>query len=163
MLNRHTIIQKVLLASVALALIHAAGCSTFNHDWKLLASEPLTPEPDDPHAGLLGRWQGEWRSDSNGHHGGLRCIIERDATDEHTGDLHARFRATYGWCFVFEYAMPMEAEVEGDSYRFSASADLGWLAGGVYQYNGTVEGDAFHATYESRGDHGVFEMTRVSP
>ena len=44
---------------------------------------------------------------------------------------------------------------------FTADADLGWLAGGKYEYDGSVEGDDFQSTYNSKGDHGTFEMQRV--
>jgi len=140
------------------------GCSSFNRDWNrmeriaLAETEPMQT-PSGPLAGMLGRWQGEWRSDANGHHGKLRCIITRGDG----ADLHARYRARYGWFFTFDYDMPMAVEHHGATYHFSASADLGWLAGGEYQYDGTVTGDTFHATYESSGDHGTFEMTRVVP
>lgn len=129
----------------------------------MAAAAVADQEHDKVPSGLPGRWKGEWRSDSNGHHGELRCII----TEDESGTLHARYRARYGWFFTFEYDMPMTAERIADdekggrAYRFSASADLGWLAGGVYAYEGTVRGDVFHSTYTSSGDRGTFEMRRV--
>src|SRR5579871_3647987 len=62
----------------------AAGCSSFNHDWKQAGATPPTD-------GLQGRWQGVWVSYVTGHTDQLRCLVTRkdDAT------YQARFRATY--------------------------------------------------------------------
>ena len=57
--------------------------------------------------------------------------------------------------------MPMEVVADGDVYRFSAEADLGWLAGGRYEYDGSVDGDNFRSTYKSKSDYGTFKMARV--
>lgn len=133
------------------------GCSTFERDWNAVAELASTHATAD--AGITGRWRGIWRSDANGHHGGLRCIIT--TTDD--GGLHARYHATYARVLTFEYDMPMTVEHDGATSRFAADADLGWLAGGRYEYVGTVVGDAFHATYESAKDHGIFKLRRAQP
>ncbi|MCZ6835030.1 MAG: hypothetical protein O7G85_04580 [Planctomycetota bacterium] len=163
--------SSVILLFVFLGGLGLGGCSTFNRDWNALEQPPeLPPElghesaslqtPDEQPVqpdGIEGRWEGTWSSEANGHHGGLRCIISRD--DQET--LIARYHATYGWCFTFEYSMPMEVDESGETIRFSAQADLGWLAGGQYEYEGTIIGDAFSSTYECKRDHGIFEMKRV--
>jgi len=127
------------------------GCSTFERDWKALADRPVSE------SAMEGRWSGTWVSDVSGHGGGLRCIITRTENDT----LHARYRATYGAGLTFEYDMPMTVEREGETFRFAAEADLGWLAGGRYTYDGTVVGDEFTSTYRSKSDHGTFRMMRV--
>ena len=134
-----------------------AGCSTFQHDWDGLVQNPGVETS--VKTGLAGQWEGTWLSDANGHGGGLRCII---APDE-SGTLIARYHATYGGFLTFEYDMPMSVQKDGDTYRFAAEADLGWLAGGLYEYEGTVVGDEFNSTYRSKGDHGTFRMQRVGP
>jgi len=83
-----------------------------------------------------------------------------DGTDG-TGPFLARFHAVFWGTFEFEYDLVMNAHQEGDTYRFSSEADLGWLAGGRYVYEGTVDGDEFRATYRCKGDHGTFEMKRL--
>jgi hypothetical protein len=138
--------------TLALAgLLLLAGCSTFERDWAAMAPT------SNGEATIEGRWSGTWRSDVNGHHGGLRCII-RPAND---GSLQARYRATWGWGFTFEYTVPMSAEPDGDGWRFAAEADLGWLAGGRYEYAGSVTGDAFISTYRCARDHGTFQLRRA--
>ncbi len=134
-----------------------AGCSTFERDWDALGQTPAVETSVE--TGLAGHWDGTWLSDANGHGGGLRCII---APDE-SGTLIARYHATYGGFLTFEYDMPMSVQKDGDTYRFAAEADLGWLAGGLYEYAGTVVGDEFNSTYKSKGDHGTFRMNRVRP
>lgn len=136
------------IALIVAALL--AGCSTFNRDWKAMASEPIP-------GGVDGRWDGRWSSDASGHDGALRCIV---STDE-AGATTARYRATYAGILSYEYSVPMVIERDGALHRFAAEADLGWLAGGVYEYEGTISGDAFHATYSCSRDHGTFEMQRV--
>lgn len=144
-------LRSFLLAMAIAYISQMAGCSSFNRDWNALA------ETESSATGIEGRWEGTWLSDANAHHGGLRCII---ASDEN-GIIQARYRATYAWLLRFEYTVPMTVQREGETWRFSGEADLGSLAGGHYEYNGTVQGDAFHSTYSSAGDHGTFEMTRV--
>jgi hypothetical protein len=75
--------------------------------------------------------------------------------------LQARYHATYGCCFTFEYTVPMVVAQEGEIHRFAAEADLGWLAGGRYEYAGEIAGDTFTSTYRCARDHGTFQMTSV--
>lgn len=137
---------------LAFATIAAAGCSSFERDWKAAAAAPA---PSDPLAGL---WEGEWRSRATGHGGGLRSII----TPLAEGGYLARYQARYGCCFSFEYSVPMTVAREGDRDRFQGSADLGFLAGGEYHYGGEASQGRFSCTYRADSDHGVFELKRVS-
>jgi hypothetical protein len=139
--------MRSLIVVIAMCLL--AGCSAFEREWEGEVAVGGT--------GLEGRWEGTWQSDVNGHNGGLRCII---ASDE-DGAYEAWYHATYGGFFTFEYKMPMEVELEGDTSSFSATADLGWLAGGIYEYIGKVVGDEYTATYKCKRDQGTFEMARV--
>lgn len=150
-------LQSVLLILAFLSWPFLTGCSTFNRDWKTRAVEPTPALPPAPATGLEGRWKGTWHSDATGHEGELRCIITREVNES----LHARYHAKYGGFLTFEYDMPMSVRQEGDTYHFSAQADLGWLAGGKYEYAGTVVGDDFTSTYKSKSDHGTFRMRRI--
>ena len=141
-----------LWAGCAAAFL-ACGCSAFERDW-----EAAGKAPEQPRAGAIeGRWEGGWKSEASGHEGGLRCLLTRSAE----GKLEARYRATYACCFSFEYTVPMETVQDSDAVRFRGSADLGWFAGGVYEYEGSVQGNRFLSTYSSSGDHGTFDLTRV--
>ena len=158
---KRTLPNSLVLLLTLTGMICLGGCSTFQRDWETQTSLTATedaPKKEPPSGeGLLGRWKGSWYSDTTGHDGALRCIITRQEDDS----LHARYHAIYGGMLTFEYDMPMTVRQEGDVFHFSAQHDLGWLAGGMYTYDGTVVGDEFMSTYSSKGDNGTFEMQRM--
>ena len=135
----------VLLTS----LLFASGCSSFNYDWNHAAATP-------PANDLSGRWQGTWRSEVTGHTDQLRCIVTK--TDPAT--YEARFRAKYHTVLSFSYTVPLKVEKTVTGYKFSGQADLGAMAGGLYQYDGHAETTNFFSTYSSKDDHGTFQMGR---
>jgi hypothetical protein len=144
-------LRAIILLLFAGGAALLAACSTFERDWDAHVPAQETA------SGAEGRWSGIWASTASGHSGGLRCILHEDEA----GTLHARYRATYARVLTFEYTVPMTLLREGDTYRFSGAADLGWLAGGRYEYEGTVVGDRFESTYRCESDRGVFRMRRV--
>ena len=138
-----------MLIFVCLAVL-ATGCSTFNRDWTNAAAVP--PPTND----ITGRWEGEWHSDANGHHGRLRCLITQlDGTH-----YRARYRASWGKIFHFGYTVDMRVERSDNLFRFEGGADLGRLAGGMYRYDGRADSTNFVSNYKSRRDHGTFQMAR---
>lgn len=137
--------QTILLLLCALL---AAGCSTFNRDWKRAASQPSAEA-------LGGRWEGTWRSERNGHHGGLRAL----ARPLDAGHYEFRFRASYWKILRFGYTAELAvAPADGSANTFEGEADLGiW---GVFQFQGQATPHQFRSQYETSHDHGVFEMQR---
>ncbi|MCZ6836210.1 MAG: hypothetical protein O7G85_10585 [Planctomycetota bacterium] len=173
------------LGTLLIGLILACslgGCSTIERDGKSASSNAMAMNEEVRNeiiaSDLVGRWKGTWTSDFNGHTGTLRCIISvqppeppdapappdapktQNSPDQPVAFL-ARYLATYGGSLTYEYDVIMHVRREGDTYHFSAEADLGPLAGGVFTYKGTVVGNEFRSTYTSAGDHGVFEMNRL--
>jgi hypothetical protein len=140
----------ILRFSLPCFALFAAGCSTFNNDWKRMAAEPISA------SGIQGRWEGTWRSDVNGHNGRLRCIISAQGE----GKYQARFYATYRRILHFGYPVTLDAQKTNDVFKFKGEADLGWLAGGRYEYEGQITPTNFFSIYRSKHDHGVFQMTR---
>jgi hypothetical protein len=138
--------------STLVLMLLTAGCSSFNRDWKAAASMPVQP------GDLQGRWQGRWISEVNGHNGDLRCIATK--TGNENGTYRARFRATYAGTIKFGYTVPLQAEQKDGAYVFTGDADLGWLKGGVYHYEGHADGMNFFSTYRCKYDHGTFQMGR---
>jgi hypothetical protein len=128
------------------------GCSTFDKDWKV-AVDSWQPAG---HTDITGPWQGTWQSEANTHSGGLRCLITRSGENAY----HARFAATYWKIFHFGYEMDLAADPHLDQVHFDGSADLGWLAGGAYRYDGHSNSTDFYCTYHSQHDHGNFTMKR---
>jgi hypothetical protein len=116
------------------------------------------PTPADS---IEGRWIGTWKSEAHGHSGGLRCII----TPSDRRHYHADFRATYFWLFSFGYEMDLLARTTDGATQpsivyFSGEADLGWLAGGKYTYEGRADPKNFFCSYRSEKDHGTFQLVR---
>ena len=126
------------------------GCSSFNHDWEIASRQPVQPTQ------LEGPWQGSWRSDANGHSGKLRCVVTKKTEDTY----RARFHARYGKVLSFGYTVTLRAQPQGPSWNFQGQANLGFLAGGVYYYEGHSDGTNFFSKYSNKYDHGTFEMKR---
>jgi len=141
-----------LIADLAgiILLMTGTGCSTFNSEWEKAAATPA------PANDFVGRWDGLWLSDKNGHHGRLRCLVAK--LDDH--HYRARYRATWWKIFRFGYAVTMQVEKSDNVFTFEGEADLGWLAGGVYHYDGQATPTNFFSTYKSKYDHGTFRMKR---
>ncbi len=148
-MTSHALNALVRLLCIAL-VVAASGCSTFERDWRLF--EDITPEP----GSVEGRWEGRWKSDHNGHNGKLRCVMLRTETNTYL----ARFHAKYQGILSFGYTVPLEMRVERGAFRFTGSADLGALAGGLYTYEGTASPTNFLSTYRCPSDWGTFRMTR---
>jgi hypothetical protein len=136
------------LALLLIGTLLGGGCTTFDHEWRKAAEVAAT--------GLEGRWQGIWHSDVNGHNGRLRCVITK--TDQ---DIYrARFHANYRKVLSFGYTVPLRVERTANTFNFQGEAALGWLAGGVYHYDGHAETTNFFSNYSSKYDHGTFQMAR---
>jgi len=138
--------------SLLLFVLLGAGCSTFKRDWNRAATADATHQREQI---LPGRWDGNWKSDVNGHHGRLRCIVNGAGTN-----YVARFHANYWKIFSFTYSVPLRAELQKDNCHFSGQANLGWFAGGIYSYEGSASRSEFNATYHCKYDHGTFQMSR---
>jgi hypothetical protein len=137
--------------SIALLIIATSGCSTvYNQKWNKAAKNP------DPSSMINGRWQGKWLSDRNQHTGKLRCIVTQKQANLY--DFH--YWATWS-IFAGAYHVEFAIQETNNTAHFAGSKDLGKLAGGLYQYEGNIEGDVFRASYDSKYDEGMFELSRV--
>lgn len=109
-----------------------------------------------PSAGIVGRWEGTWQSEANGHHGKLRCLISQTTNRTYS----ARFRATYFHVLKFSYTIAMVGTVSNSIYHFTGEEDLGATAGGIYHYSGTITATNFVSTYSNKYDFGTFQLSR---
>jgi len=134
-----------LLAHLALC----SGCRSFDKAWKT-TEEPIA-KPS-----ILGPWNGTWTSLVNGHNGALRCVVTQDKN----GNFIARFHAVYQKVLRFGYTVPLQVTETNGAFEFRGEANLGWWAGGVYQYEGYTSETNFLSTYSCHYDHGTFQMTR---
>jgi hypothetical protein len=127
------------------------GCA-FEREWQAAQSYAY-PEHE-----LAGCWDGSWQNASSGRHGDLRAII----TKEGAGAYHAQFKATYAIGIPFEFDIPLLVTDDGSVYTFESEADLGWLAGGLYSYQGMASGMDFDASFRvSNGHQGTFTMQKL--
>lgn len=145
-------IKRWTLRGFLLAAIVLSGCSTFNRDWNKAVSNPIQP------ASVAGAWDGSWLSDHNGHNGRLQCLL----TENPDGTYQARFRAVYAKVIRVGYTanFQMVPAASGET-QFKGSADLGWLRGGSYGYEGRIWSTNFFSTYTNKYDYGTFQMHRV--
>ena len=143
-------ICRVIALPLTVLILATAGCSSFNHDWEAATRQKVPPNQ------LEGPWQGSWRSDANGHNGALRCVVTKKDNDFY----RARFHAKYGKVLSFGYTVTLRAEPQNSSWKFRGQANLGFLAGGVYYYDGHTDGTNFFSKYDCKYDHGTFEMRR---
>ncbi len=136
---------KYMLREVAHTLEAVTSkCGEFNEEWKARVWDqaPAT------------RWEGEWRSERNQHHGRLRCILQC-AED---GKFVAFFQAKYSRFLRACYKVTLNVSERNGFIELEGRTDLGPLAGGVYSYRGHIEGDEFLCRYECGYDEGIFEL-----
>ncbi|HEY3861220.1 MAG TPA: hypothetical protein VGO59_04965 [Verrucomicrobiae bacterium] len=121
-------------------------------DFKRRWNEPSPPPTAEN--GLQGRWQGEWISEANGHHGALRCLLARGAS----GDYKATFHAVYASILRVCYTVPLHGEWSGGKIKLEGEADLGSLAGGIYHYEGEAGEQELVCAYRCKYDRGTFRL-----
>ena len=78
------------------------------------------------------------------------------------GEYKARFHANYAKIFTFNYTVPLTVTPTNGNYQFSGEANLGWYAGGKYEYTGKASPTNFFSTYRCESDNGTFQMSRPS-
>ena len=132
-----------------LLLLISTGCSSFNRDWKKAAS---IPQPNT----IQGRWEGTWASQPSGHTDKLRCLLEKISEQSY----RARFDSTYKKVLHFKSTVVLNGTTTNAVFHFNGEAKLPWWAGGVYNYEGSINLTNFFSTYNCKYDHGTFQMTR---
>ena len=142
--------RRACLLALFAALI-TVGCSSFNRDWKKAAGQEIQ--------GIEGRWIGRWHSDHNQHNGVLRCLISKKEVDLYETRFHAKYKLSI-LTISYPYDMVMTINSSGDTYYFKGEANLGRLAGGVYQYDGIGTINHLAINYRSPKDHGTFRLQR---
>ena len=143
-------IRGLYLALIGVLPMVTGGCTSFDHDWQNAARQ--FPSPED----IQGRWQGVWLSDVNHHTDSLRCVI----TKKSDGVYKARFLARYHRVLSFGYTTLLKTEPDGAEWKFTGEANLGWLKGGVYHYEGRASVTNYFSTYRCKYDNGTFQMGR---
>jgi hypothetical protein len=141
--------STLMLSCFTLLLL--GGCSSFNREWKEAAQKPAQ--------GVEGRWIGRWHSDYNQHEGPLRCLITKKGENTYSTRFHAKYKLGF-LTIGYPYDMNMTITRGGEAYAFKGQADLGWLAGGVYRYDGNGTNAGIDMNYRASEDFGTFKMER---
>lgn len=134
------------------AAIFAIGCSSFERDWKMAKNQSVD--------GIEGRWVGRWHSDYNQHNGVLRCLISKKSGNLHETRFHAKYKLGL-LTISYPYDTDMSITQKGASYAFKGEADLGWLAGGIYRYDGNGTSASIEMNYRASKDFGTFKLQRA--
>jgi hypothetical protein len=157
-----------LLALVLFGTQQGCRAFSFDRDWKRAALTPASQPAPAAGTDLTGRWEGTWHSDGTGHSGRLRAIVEQlSQSTAGDGVYDIRFDAIWGGIFRFGETISLTPHptpptaTQPARVTFNDTHDLGWLAGGKYDFSGESTGDRFTVQYKCSSDHGRFEMRRV--
>ncbi len=157
MRRRSVILALVLLG--ATAALAAENEAEKGENPPETAPEEVPAKPAEEEADLLvGHWVGAWYSDARGYGDDLECIIVK-LTDT---KYEARFKATFWKVFTWRQRVLLTVGKGEAEWTFEGEQDLGWIAGGLYTYKGTTDGETFESTYKARSDAGSYTMKRVA-
>jgi len=104
---------------------------------------------------LAGQWKGSWKSCKSGHHGKL--IAQFCRIDE--THVQAKFTGSFAKVIPFRYRPILTIVQEESDYMILEGNKKLPLVGNFY-YSATVSDAGFSATYRSRRDQGVWQMSR---
>lgn len=152
--GRTTRVRCFLALSAALGFAVLPSCTGLPRGW----NQAKSARPQDP---ATGAWVGTWRSDVNGHHGGLRAVVEPLPGQPDT--LRFRYRASWMriLCAGFTVDCAVTRQRDG-SLRVSGSKDLGRAFGGTFEHSGSIRDGRLSATYGASIDRGTMELRRLS-
>lgn len=144
-----TILQRLILP------LFLASCVPGNYTRDFVREATAQAKPP---SSVEGAWVGEWKSEVNGHHGPLWCIVRPSA--DRPGHYDFRYRA--GWAMVRfgDYTHTTEAEI-GDDGRMELEGEMELPAGlGTYGVEGVLTPESFEARYRSEADRGTMRLAR---
>ncbi|MGJ8698048.1 MAG: hypothetical protein ACSHYF_17140 [Verrucomicrobiaceae bacterium] len=138
----------LLLASLTLL----ASCSSYHLDYEKAAKN--FKEAKDP----AGPWQGTWKSEVNGHHGPLWCLVSRDP--QKPNDWKFRYRAGWGILKFGDYTHPVNAPLKPNGTlplddKMTLPNNFG-----TYAVKGTITPKDFKVRYQGNGDKGTMTLAR---
>lgn len=155
------------IAALAAILMSTSCSAGFNREWRRALAEGGGSGRHE----LTGAWQGTWRSEVNGHHGDLRCIVSlvRGDGSAEGGDPHGQragqttrfhYHARFMRFLSATYDVTHQVFRTKDGFAFSGDQKLPGMSGGIYHYEGRGTPEHFSATFRSATDHGIFELKR---
>ena len=136
---------------LVLALGPLTGCRSFHREWRAVRARAVPADQ------ITGAWEGTWQSRAGSHTDRMRAVVS--STGPETYRVH--YYAWYKRVLTFSYVAELRAiRREGGTVIFSGEADLGWLAGGLYRYEGHASPLEFFSSYDSKYEIGTFTLKR---
>lgn len=105
----------------------------------------------------VGRWKGQWSSQSTGHQGPMRATIRPNGQ----GGYDARFSGRFFVVIPFTYKVSMQSALDAaGNVRLIANKPLGPMLGS-YRMDSTVTGSSLLGSFSAAKDTGTVSMRRV--
>lgn len=127
-----------------------ASCSSYQKDFRNTSLTKPSPTP-------TGAWKGTWKSEVNGHHGPLWCLVSQAPNDPHLWDF--RYRAGWGILQFGDYTHRIRTTKKNNTLSLNHSMTLPKNFG-TYRVIGKVTPSEFTTTYQGSGDKGTMTLTR---
>ena len=136
----------------ALPLLLLISCSGYQRDFHRATQEfQQNQSPKGP-------WNGTWKSEVNGHHGPLWCLVSQDPNSQQT--WHFRYRAGWGLLKFGDYTHRVTTSLRPNgSLPLNASMTLPSNLG-TYTVKGQITPTEFTVRYEGNHDKGTMTLTR---
>ena len=138
-----------------LATLLLASCSSYQRDFGTSVKEyrPVIKRKPSP----AGPWKGTWKSEVNGHHGPLWCMIAKDETLPDTYNF--RYRAGWGVLQFGDYTHRIATKEKNGILPLNHSMTLPKNFG-TYRIKGQVSPTLFKCHFEGNGDKGTMILQR---
>ena len=132
-----------------------ASCSSYQREFKASTNEfrsaiKLKATPTGP-------WKGTWKSEVNGHHGPLWCMITRNESSPETYNF--RYRAGWGLLQFGDYTHPITTTQEDGALSLNHSMALPNNLG-TYRIKGRVGPTQFECRFQGNSDKGTMVLQR---
>ncbi len=144
-------ITTLLLIGFCSVLTHCAS-PRFERAWDESVSQPKS------YSSPTGPWTGKWNTKTNGHEGGLRCIVSE--VENKSGKLQFWYHATWGPGFSAPFKVKYDAVKTGSNhFEIKGSENLGVF--GSFQHDAVISKSSFKAKYSNKKhDVGSFKLHR---
>ena len=156
--NNGSMMRILLRLLPCLAIVFAAGCSTYDRRFAEAAKAPAKAGQ------FAGTYAGKWTSTSHPGGGGkLRCILSQVNASDYLADFHATWHGFSSEHTVVLHTKP-SARGKSGVRDFDGTSELHTIIGaGTYRCSGKMDARVMRACYDATYDRGTFEITRATP
>lgn len=136
-----------------LSVIFLTSCGSSYHSAFKKAKKQQPPD-----SSVEGAWKGTWKSEVNGHHGPLWCIVSQNKKNQSVWDF--RYRAGWGVLQFGDYLHQVPAKLDRKgNLPINGSMTLPNHFG-TYYVNGQLTPEQFNLRYQGCGDRGSMTLSR---